>query len=68
MTSIAPLRVAGLMEFHAVDTESLRFLTYCMVQQSEGPQAQARATTRETAPVERLLEDIAASKGDGVDS
>jgi len=30
MTSIAPLRVAGLIEFHAVETESLRFLTYCM--------------------------------------
>lgn len=31
ITSMAPLRVAGLIEFHAVETESLRFLTYCMV-------------------------------------
>lgn len=31
MTSMAPLRVAGLMEFHAVETESLRFRTYCIV-------------------------------------
>lgn len=27
---MAPLRVAGLIEFHAVDTESLKFRTYCM--------------------------------------
>lgn len=28
---MAPLRVAGLMEFHAVDTESLIFRTYCIL-------------------------------------
>lgn len=28
---MAPLSVAGFMEFHAVDTESDRLRTYCMV-------------------------------------
>ena len=31
MTSMAPLSVDGLMEFHAVETESLRLRTYCIV-------------------------------------
>jgi hypothetical protein len=31
ITSIAPLRVAGLIEFHVFDTEPLRLLTYCIL-------------------------------------
>ena len=31
MTSIAPLRVAGFMEFHVFVTELLTLRTYCMV-------------------------------------
>jgi hypothetical protein len=30
MTSIAPLRVAGLMEFHVLDTEPEMDRTYCI--------------------------------------
>ncbi len=30
MTSMAPLRVAGLMEFQVFDTDPLMLLTYCM--------------------------------------
>lgn len=30
MTSIAPLSVAGLMEFHVLDTEPPILLTYCI--------------------------------------
>ena len=30
MTSIAPLRVAGLIEFHVFETDPLMLLTYCM--------------------------------------
>lgn len=32
MTSIAPLNVAGLMEFHVFDTEPLILRTYCISQ------------------------------------
>jgi len=31
ITSMAPLRVAGLMEFHVFETEPLILLTYCIV-------------------------------------
>ena len=30
MTSMAPLKVAGLMEFHVLVTELLTLLTYCI--------------------------------------
>lgn len=36
ITSMAPLNVAGLIEFHVLETEPLILRTYCMV--SEGPQ------------------------------
>lgn len=36
ITSMAPLSVAGLMEFQAVETESLRFRTYCIVPTANG--------------------------------
>jgi hypothetical protein len=31
---MAPLRVAGLMEFHVLETEPLMLLTYCMPQKT----------------------------------
>lgn len=34
ITSMAPLKVAGLMEFHVFETEPLILLTYCMAQHS----------------------------------
>lgn len=30
MTSIAPLKVAGLMEFHVFETDPLMLRTYCI--------------------------------------
>lgn len=36
MTSIAPLRVAGLMEFQVFETEPLMLRTYCILQAQQG--------------------------------
>jgi len=43
MTSMAPLSVAGLMEFHVFETDPLMLLTYCIASTVEGKQLVQKA-------------------------